>query len=217
MATSIIIADDHDIIRQGIKNILSDQPEYEVVAEARDGEEAVTAVQKHKPEILLLDISMPKISGLDAIEQIHYLSPQTKILIISVHKNNAYIMKAFEQGVVGYLQKESAGEELLPALSKICAGEIYLTASVSSYLVERALKKSAQRRPQGVLLTSREKEILRLVAEGKTAREIAAVLFISQRTVENHKNIILKKLGLHRSSDLIKYAIKHKLVEIDEY
>lgn len=217
MAFTIIIADDHDIIRTGIKNILRGQPEYEVVAEAVDGEEVTARVKAHKPDILLLDISMPKISGLDVIEQVHYLSPETKILIISVHKAAAYVMKAFEAGVKGYLHKETAGEELLPALGKIAAGETFLTSSVSSYLVERVLKKSAEKEPQRGLLTSREQEILRLVAEGKTAKEIAAALFISQRTVENYKNALLKKLNLHRTSDLIKYAIRHKLVDIDEY
>jgi len=217
MAYSIIIADDHDIIRTGIKNILRGQPEYEVVAEAVDGEEVAAKVKEHKPDILLLDISMPKISGLDVIEQVHYLSPETKILIISVHKAAAYIMKAFEAGVRGYLHKETAGEELLPALARIAAGEVFLTSSVSSYLVERVLKKSAEKEPQKGLLTSREQEILRLVADGKTAKEIAAALFISQRTVENYKNTLLKKLNLHRTSDLIKYAIKHRLVDIDEY
>ncbi len=217
MATSIIIADDHDIIRQGIKKILHDHPIYEVVDEAANGQEVVEKVEKRKPDILLLDISMPKFSGLDAIEQVHYVSPQTKILIITVHKSHAYIMKAFEAGVKGYLQKERAGEELITALAKITAGDIYLTSTVSEYLVQKALKKSAQKEPEEALLTSREKEILRLVADGKTAKEIAQTLYISQRTVENYKNTLLKKLGLHRTSDLIKYAIKHKIVEIEEY
>ena len=217
MPLSILIADDHDIIRAGIKNVLAGHADYEVVAEAKDGEETVAKVEQHKPGILLLDISMPKVSGLDVIEQIHYLSPQTKILIISVHKAHAYIMKAFQAGVKGYLYKETAGEELLPALSKISAGHIYLTASVSAYLMEKALEKSEEKRPEEALITSREQQILRLVADGKTAKEIAKILYISQRTVENYKNNLLKKLGLHRTSDLIKYAIKHKIVEIEEY
>ncbi len=220
MSLSILIADDHDIIRAGIKNVLQDHADYQVVAEAKDGEEVVAKVEQHKPDILLLDISMPKISGLDIIEQIHHISPQTKILIISVHKAHAYIMKAFQAGVKGYLYKESAGEELLPALFKISAGHIYLTPSVSSYLVEKALKKSEkseEKSPKEALISPREQEILRLVAEGKTAKEIAKILYISQRTVENYKNNLLKKLGLHRTSDLIKYAIKHKIVEIEEY
>lgn len=217
MPTTVIIADDHDIIRAGIKNILKDHCEYKVVAEAFDGEDVVEKVEKHKPDILLLDISMPKFSGLEAIEQVHYCSPETKILIISVHKSHAYIIKAFEAGVSGYLQKENAGEELISALSKITAGKVYLTSAVSSYMIERALKKPKQAEAEEALLTSREREILRLVGEGKTAKEVAKMLFISQRTVENYKNNLLKKLGLKRTADLIKYAIKHKIVEIEEY
>lgn len=217
MAYSIIVADDHDIIREGIKNILRQQPDYKVVAEAVDGEEVIARVEKFKPDILLLDISMPKISGLDVIEQVHYISPGTKVLIISVHKAHPYIMKALQAGAKGYLHKETAGEELLPALMKLSAGEIYLTSAVSSYLVEKALARVVEEKPQKDVLTSREQEILRLVAEGKTAREIAAALHISQRTVENYKNTLLKRLRLHRTSDLIKYAIKHKLVDIEEY
>ena len=217
MATTVIIADDHDIIRAGIKNILKERSEYRVVAEASDGEDVVNKVEKHKPDILLLDISMPKFSGLEAIEQVHYCSPKTKILIISVHKSHAYIIKAFESGVSGYLQKENAGEELITSLSKITAGKIYLTSAVSSCMIEKALKKPKQNEAQESLLTSREREILRLVGEGKTAKEIANTLYISQRTVENYKNNLLKKLGLKRTTDLIKYAIKHKIVEIEEY
>lgn len=217
MSISIIIADDHDIIREGIKNILHGHPEYAVVAEARDGAEAAEMVKKHKPDILLLDITMPKVSGLEAIEQVHYLSPKTKILMITVHKTHIYILKAIESGVKGYLQKENAGEELLPALAKIASGGVYLTSTVSSFLLERALKESAQEPKTTSLLTAREKEILRLVAEGKTAKEIAKSLFISQRTVENYKNNMLKKLGLHRTTDLIKYAIRHKIVDIEDY
>ena len=217
MAISILIADDHDIIREGIKNILRDSLDYEVVGEAADGEEVLTKVKKLKPDILLLDISMPKISGLEVIKQIHYISPKTRILIITVHKAATYIMKAFKAGAKGYLHKENAGEDLLLALGKITRGETYLSSTVSSYLVDKVIVNESKQPVKESLLTSREEEVLRLVVEGKTAKEIADVLFISPRTVENYKNALLKKLNLRRTSDLIKYAIKHKLVDIDEY
>jgi len=217
MAISLIIADDHDIIHSGIKNILIEDSDYKVVGEAKTGEESLTKVEKLKPDILLLDISMPGKSGLDIIEQVHRVSPKTKILIITVHKANAYIMNALKAGVNGYLYKENAAEELLPALRKIARGGTYLTSSVSSYLVEKTVQKTSQKAPKETLLTPREEEIMRLVAEGKSAREIAKLAFISRRTVENYKNTLLKKLGLHKTSDLIKYAIKHKIVDIDEY
>ena len=217
MAISLIIVDDHDIIHSGIKSILKDEPDYKVAAEAKTAEEGLTKVEKLKPEILLLDISMPKKSGLDIIAQIHRVSPKTKILIITVHKANAYLMNALSAGVNGYIYKENAAEELLPALRKIAAGGTYLTSSVSSYLVDKAVKKTGKKESEETLLTSREEDILRLVAEGKSAKEIAKLAFISRRTVENYKNTLLKKLGLHKTSDLIKYAIKHKIVDIDEY
>jgi len=217
MAISILIADDHDIIREGIKNILRNNPDYKIVGEAVNGEEAVATAKKLKPDILLLDISMPKKSGLEAIQQVHYVSPKTKILVITVHKANTYIMKAFRAGAKGYLQKENAGEDLLFAISKIARGETYLSSTVSSYLVEKIANGKGEELSQESFLTPREEEVLRLVVAGKTAKQIADVLFISPRTVENYKNALLKKLNLSRTSDLIKYAIKHKLVDIDEY
>ena len=217
MAFRILIADDHDIIRAGIKNILHNQSAYEVIGEAVDGEDALVKAEKLKPDILLLDISMPKVSGLDIIGQVHRRSAKTKILIITVHKASAYIMKALKAGVKGYLHKENAAEDLLPALRKVVDGKVYLSSAVSSYLAEKMEEKRPEEVLKKELLTSREEEILRLVVEGRTAKEIAKILFISQRTVENYKNSILEKLGLHKTSDLIKYAIKHKLVDIDEY
>jgi len=217
MAISILVADDHDIIREGIKNILRDSRDYEVVGEAADGEEVLAKVKKLKPAILLLDISMPKISGLEVIKQVHYISSETRILIITVHKAHTYIMKAFKAGAKGYLHKENAGEDLLTALGKIARGETYLSSTVSSYLVDKAIANESKQLAKESLLTSREEEVLRLVVEGKTAKQTADVLFISPRTVENYKNALLKKLNLRRTSDLIKYAIKHKLVDIDEY
>lgn len=213
----ILIADDHDIIRAGINNILRNQLAYKVVAEAVNGEEALDKVEKLKPDILLLDISMPKISGLDVIARIKRASPNTKIIIITVHTADAYIMKALKAGVKGYLVKGNAAEDLLPALRRVVDGKVYLSSAVSSYLIDKIQGKEPQEALKKEILTSREQEILRLVVEGKTAKEIADTLYISPRTVENYKNNLMKKLGLNKTSDLIKYAIKHKIVDIDEY
>ncbi|MFH1504284.1 MAG: response regulator transcription factor, partial [Candidatus Omnitrophota bacterium] len=197
MPYKIIIADDHDIIRTGIKNILYNHDEYKVIAEAVDGEDALKKVEEYKPDILLLDVSMPKIGGLDIITQVHHISPETKILIITVHKADAYIMKALKSGVQGYLQKENAAEDLLPALRKVTAGGLYLASTISSYLADKAMERTEEKSSKETFLTSREKEILRLVSEGKSAKEIAETVFISRRTVENYKNTLLKKLNLH--------------------
>ncbi|MFA5089311.1 MAG: response regulator transcription factor [Candidatus Omnitrophota bacterium] len=215
MSQTVLIVDDHDIIREGIKTILRRQPEYEVVAEAKDGQEALEKIIKLKPNILLLDITMPQKTGLEIIEEALKKSPATKILIISVHKANAYVMKAFQLGVKGYVSKENAADDLLLALRKISAGQIYLDSQVSDYLLKKVTMPQKEQQGEG-LLTEREVDVLKLVAEGKAAKEIAALLSLSPRTVENYKNNMLKKLGLHRTSDLIKYAIRNKLIDIED-
>ena len=209
MSLSVLIADDHDIIRKGLRNILSDQVRYKVIGEAVDGEDVLAKIEELKPDILLLDISMPKISGLDVINRVCRILPKIKILVISVHKADAYILKAFKAGAKGYLNKETAASQLLPALREIAGGKLYLNPSTSSYLTREQLMAESEKPADRCFLTVREEEILRLVAEGKTAKEIAGNLCISKRTVENHKAALFKKLNLRKTGDLIKYAI-HK-------
>lgn len=213
MAIKIAIVDDHDIIRAGIKSVLEKHAQYEVCAEAADGEAALKAAEEFKPEIMLLDISMPKISGLDIIARVKRVSPQTKIIIISVHKLGAYVLKALRQGVSGYLNKDNVAEELISALSRVTAGKVYLGEAISEYLAD-SVKEPKEKIGAAAILNERESDCLRLVVEGKTAKEIADILFVSRRTVENYKNSILKKLNLHKTSDLIKYALENKIVDI---
>jgi DNA-binding NarL/FixJ family response regulator len=210
MSFSLVIADDHDIIREGIKGIVSQDQNFKVIGEAVDGEEALEKVRELKPDILLLDITMPKVSGLDVIGQIQRISPQTKIIIVSVHKMSVYVRKAIKLGVKGYLHKENAAEELMNALQRVSRGETYLSPDISSFVLEEALAKEEVEKET---FTDREEDILRLIVEGKTAKEIAKILYISPRTVENYKNKLLKKLNLHRTSDLIKYVLEHKILD----
>jgi DNA-binding NarL/FixJ family response regulator len=213
MAIKIAIVDDHDIIRAGIKSVLAKHAQYEVCAEATHGEEALEVAQDLKPDIMLLDISMPKLSGLDIIARIKRLSPQTKIIIISVHKLGAYVLKALRQGVSGYLNKDNVAEELILALGRVISGKVYLGQAISEYLAETV--KDPHKKPStGSILNERELDILRLVAEGKTAKEIAQIMCLSHRTVENYKNSVLKKLNLHRTSDLIKYSLENKVIDL---
>jgi DNA-binding NarL/FixJ family response regulator len=214
MSYTILIADDHDIIREGIKNILRHQDGYEIVGEAVDGEEVLTKVKELKPDVLLLDITMPKKSGLEILDELKNISRNTRIIIISVHKADAYVLRAIKSGVRGYLNKENAADDLLPALRKVTAGQVYLAGEVSGYLLDKVSKSSEElsKEPE---LSEREMEVLRLVVEGKTAKEIGEKIFISARTVENYKNNLLKKLGLHKTSDLIKYAIQNKIVDFE--
>jgi DNA-binding NarL/FixJ family response regulator len=215
MAIKILIADDHDVIREGIKSILAPHSEYEVVAEAGDGEEAKELTRKFKPNIIFLDITMPKISGLDIIEQIRYISPSTKIVIITVHKTGAYVLRALRLGINGYINKDNVVQELIPAIRRIIQGGVFLGAQVSEYLAE-AVGQAGSAASLGVeILTEREQDVLRLVAEGKTAKQIAQDLYLSRRTVENYKNSILRKLNLHKTTDLIKYAIENKIVDME--
>lgn len=210
--TSIVIADDHAIIREGIKSVLAGHPQYRICAEAANGEEALALAEKHKPDVLLLDISMPKLSGLDIIERIKRISPGTKVIVITVHQMGAYVLKALRHGVSGYINKENVVEELMPALSRLDSGKTYLGASASEYLANMMTDGGKSGLSYTKILTDREQDVLRLTAGGKTAKEIAEIMFLSRRTVENYKNSILKKLNLHKTSELIKYAVEQKIV-----
>ena len=213
MPIKIVIADDHSIIREGIKSVLSNHPQYEVSGEASNGEEALELVRKFKPDVLLLDISMPKVSGLDILTSVKNSSAKTKIIMITVHKMGAYVIKAVRQGVSGYINKENVVEELIPALAKIISGKTYLGETISDYLSEIMVKSEKEALSYTKILNEKELDVLRLTAEGKTAQEVADILFLSRRTVENYKNNILKKLNLHKTSDLIKYALDNKIIE----
>ena len=213
MPIRIAIVDDHDIIRLGVKSVLKKFSDYEICAEAGSAEEALNIAREISPDIMLLDISMPKLSGLDVISRIKRASPKTKIIIISVHKLGAYVLKALRQGVSGYLNKDNVAEELVTALSCVVKGKVYLGQEISQYLAETVKDPAKKPLSQG-LLNERETDILRLVAEGKTAKEIAEVTFLSHRTVENYKNSIMKKLNLHRTSDLIKYSLENKILDV---
>lgn len=213
MPIKIAIVDDHDIIRAGIKSVLAKHAEYEVCVEASNGEEALKAAEEYKPDIMLLDISMPKLGGLDVISRILRVSPKTKIIIISVHKLGAYVLKALRQKVSGYLNKDNVAEELILALNRVTSGRIYLGQAISEYLADTL--KEPDKKPAGEkILNERELDILRLVVDGKTTKEIAQTMFLSPRTVENYKNNILKKLNLHRTSDLIKYSLENRILDV---
>jgi len=210
-----LIADDHAIIREGIKSVLSAHSQYRVCAEASNGQEAFDLTEKHKPDVLLLDISMPKLSGLDILERIKRASPQTKIIMITVHQMGAYVLKALRHGVNGYINKENVVEELMPALARLNSGKTYFGAGASEYLSTMMSEGGNDALSYSKILSEREQDVLRLTAGGKTAKEVAEIMFLSRRTVENYKNAILKKLNLHKTSELIKYAVEQKIVERD--
>jgi DNA-binding NarL/FixJ family response regulator len=206
---TLFIADDHTIVRTALASLLSLAEDFKVVGEASDGRTTVEEVLKLKPDVVLLDISMPQLNGLEAAKRIRAKSPRTKILILSAHDNEQYVMQVLQCGAQGYLLKDGAPEDLYAAIRAVKGGKTFFSPSIPPSVIE-SYRKSKDTTPS--VLTSREREILQLVAEGHTHQEIADLLFISIRTVDTHCNNIMKKLNLHDSPALVTYAIKNGII-----
>ncbi len=211
----IVLADDHTLVRGGIRALLESMPEVEVVAESGDGREALELIVKHEPEVALLDIGMPSMNGLEVARQTVKEAPRTKVVILSMHADGAYVKQALQAGVAGYLLKGAAVSELPLALQSVMRGETYLTPKVSQSVVQGFLREG----PEGVEeastsegLTRRQREILQLIAEGKSTKEIASVLDVSVKTVETHRMRLMDRLGIHDVPGLVRYAIRAGIV-----
>jgi len=211
MSIKVIIADDHTLVREGIKSLLSDVEGIEVIAETGDGEETLLKTSTFKPDILILDISMPKVFGIRFCEKIKEISPETKIIILSMHFSKEYVREAFKYGAKGYILKDSTFTELEFAIKSVYEGNMYISPNISQILVEDYL--DLLENPLEIL-TERQKEILKLIAEGYSIKEIANRLNLSVKTVETHKSQIMDKLGIYDIPGLVKYAIKHGLIDI---
>lgn len=213
----IVIAEDHTILREGLKALLSQDPDLEIAGEAKDGLEAIRVISELKPDLALMDLSMPKMSGIDAIREVKRCCPDTKILVLTVHKNEEYVMASLKAGANGYLLKESTHQELLQAVTHVLDGKPYLSPGISDTIISGYLsgKKDEVHTPLEAL-SQREKEILKLIAEGHRNKEIAELLFISIKTVEKHRDNIMKKLDLHSTLALAKFAMDNGLVESDK-
>jgi DNA-binding NarL/FixJ family response regulator len=211
MSIKVIIADDHTLVREGIKSLLSDVEGIEVIAETGDGEETLLKTYTLKPDILILDISMPKVFGIRFCEKIKEISPETKIIILSMHFSKEYVREAFKYGAKGYILKDSSFTELEFAIKSVYEGNMYISPKISQILVEDYL--DLLENPLEIL-TERQKEILKLIAEGYSIKEIANRLNLSVKTVETHKSQIMDKLGIYDIPGLVKYAIKHGLIDI---
>jgi DNA-binding NarL/FixJ family response regulator len=218
---SVLVVDDHPLIREGLKVIIGRSSKFEVVGEAGAAAEGFRMAEELKPDLVLLDISLPDESGIELTRRIKRTSPGARILIVSMHSKIDYITEAFKAGATGYMVKESAAERLLTAMESVAAGERYLDSPVSHTVIEKLInppeKDTEITNGAYASLTSREQEIMGLLAKDHSAKEIAEKLFISPKTVENHRSNIMKKLGLHSPIELARYAARLGLIDVDEW
>lgn len=210
----IIIAEDHTILREGLRSLLSSDPDLEIVGEAQDGQEAIRCVEKLKPNLVLMDLSMPRMSGMEAIKEIKKRSSDTKILVLTVHKNEEYILATLQAGADGYALKDSTYAELGIAIRNVLSGNHYISPAISGRIIEGYLRGRKTLKPTSSLdtLTQRERGILKMIAEGYKNKEIADYLCISVKTVEKHRANLMQKLDLHSVSALTAFAMERGLV-----
>jgi two-component system response regulator NreC len=217
MSTAIVLADDHPVVRRGMRTLLESEADFSVVGEAGDGLETVRMVARLQPDVLVLDLMMPGLSGLEILRIIPQRSPKTRVVVLSMHSNNAFIAEALKNGATAYVLKGSSEEDLVRAVREAAAGRRFLSPPVTEIAIDAYIEQArAGPFDPHETLTPREREVLQLAAEGKTNPEIAAVLHISQRTVENHRARLMRKLGLQNQSELVRHALRHGLVSLDE-
>jgi DNA-binding NarL/FixJ family response regulator len=211
----ILLADDHTILRDGIRSLLQTEPDMVVAGEAEDGRMAVRLACQLFPDVILMDIAMPLLNGLEATRQIHHDCPQVKVLILTMYDNEEYIRNALSSGAVGYILKDGSAKELVDSIRAVHRGETILSPAVTRLVVENYLRWGELKKDDtSDGLSPREREVLQLVAEGYTNKQIAEILCISIKTVQAHRMNLMSKLGLHDRADLIKYAIQRKIIEI---
>ncbi|MDR7483958.1 MAG: response regulator transcription factor [Armatimonadota bacterium] len=212
----VLIADDHAIVREGVRMILSAHPEIQVVGEAGTGEQAVAMAQTLRPDVVIMDISMPGMNGIEATQQIRARVPETSVLALTMHEDDHYVFQLLRAGASGYVLKRAAATDLIDAVRAASRGEAFLYPSVAKSVVQDYLRRlergEAERKPYDGL-TEREREVLTLIADGHTNQEIANRLFISIKTVQTHRAHIFEKLGLHDRTELVRYAIRVGLIE----
>ncbi|OGP86729.1 MAG: DNA-binding response regulator [Deltaproteobacteria bacterium RBG_16_48_10] len=210
----IIIAEDYTILREGLRALISSDPNFEVVGEAGDGHQAIQSVEKLKPHLILMDLSMPRMTGVDAIREIRKRVPETKIVVLTVHKTEEYILATLKAGADGYVLKDATHDELIMALNHVLIGKSYISPGISEKVIEGYLegRKSIKSQTSWETVTHREREILKLIAEGYRNKEIAEYLCISVKTVEKHRANLMEKLDLHNVQVLTAFAIEKGLV-----
>jgi len=215
----IFLADDHKLLRDGVKRIIEENPEFSVIGETGDGLEITRQIRKLKPDIIILDISLPNLRGIEAIRKIRRFDKRIKILILTMHKNDEYVYQCLLNGAQGYILKEDADIELISALKTIMANRIFISPSFTSDVIKKLLSRAGERKTKRrgssfEDLTPRERDVVKLIAEGNANKKIAKKLGISIRTVEHHRFNVTKKLGVSNTASLVKYAIKTGLIDI---
>ncbi len=210
----VMLVEDHNLVRAGIRAVIDGQSDIQVIAEATEGREAIRLARANCPDVAVVDVAMPGMSGSEVTRDIRRLCPQTQVLILTAHDNEEYFFQTLKAGAVGYVLKKAAASDLIAAIEAASKGEPYLYPSVARLLVSDYLQRAPDRETFEPL-SDREREVLRLVAEGKTNRQIADGLFLSIKTVQTHRDHIMKKLHMHDRTELVKYAIRKGLIEAD--
>jgi two-component system response regulator NreC len=211
----ILLADDHTIIRSGLRLLLDQQPDFKVIAEASEGREAVELVSQHHPDVAVIDIGMPQLNGIEATQQIVSKESQTKVVILSMHSDEGYVLRALKAGARAYILKNSAEADLIRAVRTVADGKSFFSPTISKLLLEDYVRQIRDKHVEDSydLLTPREREILQLIAEGRTNKEVANLLELSVYTVDAHRGNILQKLNLHGVPELILYAVRKGIIE----
>src|SRR4029079_5768473 len=210
----ILLADDHTLVRQGLRKVLEERPEWGVVAEASDGREAVRLAEQHKPDVAILDVAMPLLNGIEATRQITKRAPSTRVLVLSMHADEAYVTQILQAGATGYLLKDSADVDLLKAVSEAAQGRAFFSPAIARVMLDDYVRQLADK---GITdrydaLSAREREIFQIIAEGQTNNEMAALLSVSPSTVETHRAHIMEKLDLHSAAEIVLYAVRKGVI-----